>query len=282
MANECLVTKLKGVVDNPNLPKLGYIKIHINNQNNSGICAFWCESTGNIEANIVGDTNAYFYKGTYSERTDQTTTISGISSTVGYRLSEGEYDIEIYSKYALTVLFIGEDGNPCGCGLNFDDFQYTQLNRLMLKGLLANQGPFTGKLSSIQNINSVIFYALGTNIEFTLREFAQINMNHIGYSVSENPMLDLEYFSKDISKVSGAIEDLITYAPASNYNENTGADYRVPASFMTSGVTFNGGHIDNTLRAKLGANGNGQIVKEVDGTVLATYNKSTDTWTYNV
>ena len=278
MANECLVTKLKGVVDNPNLPKLGYIKIHINNQNNSGICAFWCESTGNIEANIVGDTNAYFYKGTYSERTDQTTTISGISSTAGYRLSEGEYDIEIYSKYALTTLVIGEDGGACGCGFNFDDLQYTQLNRLMLKGLMDNQGPVTGKLSSIKNIVDVNFYAIGTNLEFTMKEYAQINMSIISLILSTNPMLNLEYFAFDTSKVSGAIEDLITYAPSVNY----GADYRISASFMKTNVTFNGGHLDNTLRAKIAANGDGQIVKEVDSSVLATYVKSTNTWTYNV
>lgn len=279
MANDCLVTKLKGVVDNPNLPKLGYIKIHINNQQTDDIFSFWCSSNSNIEVNIIG--NGYLYKGDFNNRTNQTTTISGVNNTVGYRLSEGEYDVEIYSKYALDILYLGQPGGKCGMSINFDDLKYSQFSRLALQSLLDYYGNITGKLSSIQNINSFNFYALGTRLEFTMREYAQINMSLISYSLSENAMLELGYFSRDTSKVSGAIEDLITYAPTSNYNENIGADYRVPAKFMRSTITFNGGHIDNTLRAKLGANGNGQIVKEVDGTVLATYNKSTNTWIYN-
>lgn len=89
----CLVTKLKGVVDNDNLVKIGEYKMHIslaNNVANSKING----SGGTIT--ILGNNNYYF-----TQNGQQVKTIS-YSNTV-FTWPAGEYDVLFTNKYGITI-----------------------------------------------------------------------------------------------------------------------------------------------------------------------------------
>lgn len=88
----CLVTKLKGVVNNDNLVKIGEYKMHINVGSATDVKIFG--SNGTIT--ILGNNNYYFTK-----NGQQTKTIE--YSPVAATWPAGEYDVLFTNKYAITM-----------------------------------------------------------------------------------------------------------------------------------------------------------------------------------
>lgn len=127
---KCLVTKLQGVVDNDNLVKLNNLRIRVVKQENptasTQILRIKCN--GGFTAKVVGD--GYLgntYEGVESEKLKEFTTTS--SSTKVIYLSNGDYYIDIESKYDLTYMndfFAYASDNSC-IGFASSDIKYCTL-----------------------------------------------------------------------------------------------------------------------------------------------------------
>lgn len=118
MNTNCLVTKLKSVVNNDNLKKIGCIKMHVIVGANASISTL---SNGSpyCSIEIIGD-------GHFSST-------AGGSDNIGTKLvsnysrypSVGEYDIEISNKYPLTNLVMN---GVTIVSMDASDFDFTNVN----------------------------------------------------------------------------------------------------------------------------------------------------------
>ena len=88
----CLVTKLKGVVNNDNLVKIGEYKMHVNVDSATDVKIVGSDGT----ITILGNNNYYFTK-----NGQQTKTIE--YSSVAATWPAGEYDVLFTNKYSVTI-----------------------------------------------------------------------------------------------------------------------------------------------------------------------------------
>lgn len=98
---ECLITKLKGVVDDSSLLKLGELRIKKTKVSewNGRTQSFVISASENMDISIVGD--GYFTDETGAENKGKTlSVVPGINSNVYF--SNGDFYISIPNKYAIT------------------------------------------------------------------------------------------------------------------------------------------------------------------------------------
>ena len=88
----CLVTKLKGVVNNDNLVKIGEYKMHVNVASATDVKIDGSDGT----ITILGNNNYYFTK-----NGQQTKTIE--YSSVVATWPAGEYDVLFTNKYSIII-----------------------------------------------------------------------------------------------------------------------------------------------------------------------------------
>lgn len=119
----CLVTKLKGVVDNDNLKKVGCIKLHVIVGANASINRLGESTSPYCSVEIIGE-------GHFSSTQGGSDNIGTkrVSSTTLYP-SAGEYDIEISNKYALVNLTMS---SITVVSMDAADFDYTNLRSFAL------------------------------------------------------------------------------------------------------------------------------------------------------
>lgn len=101
----CLVTKLKGEVNNDNLPKLGVLKLHVNliDSPSAVNCRLTLTTNAAINVKVVpGSGNGYFGTNYSTIESEHKTELDNISGTVNLYFAEVECDIEITNKYSLT------------------------------------------------------------------------------------------------------------------------------------------------------------------------------------
>ena len=102
--NKCLVTKLNGSTNNPELLKLGELQIGISKVNSP---SEWTQGLSimcnkNITLEILGD--GYFTDSTLSENKGKTKTINKSEISTPFYVSNGDFKISISDKYAITNL----------------------------------------------------------------------------------------------------------------------------------------------------------------------------------
>lgn len=142
----CLVTKLKGVVDNPNLLPLGAFKLKFNSQANGGISiAYGVRS----EATKVTFDKPVTIDGTVgTELTIQGSDISYHS--IG--LDEGEYTMVVGDKYSLIAVNLATDEIVVKEMIGFEylesifslDLNYGGDDEVDLSNINHTSGPFSG------------------------------------------------------------------------------------------------------------------------------------------
>ena len=160
MANNCLITKLKSVVENENLYKLNHIRLDLTVNNNENIAKRSIIVNNSIayEASIIGNGN--FLNADGSVISDKTIQLPANMGTILY-FSVGEYQLDISEAKTLTQLGIGTNytfsgtatltGNNVLCGL--ESIQI--LTNMTINGTFKlSSTPYTFHLSSSCHISS--------------------------------------------------------------------------------------------------------------------------------
>lgn len=269
---DCLVTKLKSVVDNDALVKLGELKFRVKNNITDAIVPFAVQGSSAFDAKITGD--GYFYKGTISSQTDITTSIIGTTDTSGYRLSPGDYYVSITPKYGLTSITIRADKHKdYVIEMNIDDLQYVESPIILWVSTQDNARgthfPISGNLANIKEGSELILS--NTDVVGTMKDMANFVFENYATSGTLN-----EVPGKNIS---GSIEEFVENLISDNYNKTI----RLVTTYLypdaPSPITFHGQVYNSTVvHIEIDASGNAVVKKSSD--TVGTYNKASNTWTY--
>lgn len=265
MANNCLVTKLKGIVDNNNLVKLNELKFHVKNEDETEICPLYLTSSSPITIAIIG--NGHMYKGTINNQTDITTKLTDVTSTQGYRLSPGEYDVSIVSKYILKKTLIGSTtttSEPQNIYITPDLFKYIEgitTFEVSGHGVTGNTEEYANCLPS-----GITWNGVKTEITGDIKYLAKFNLplKLAGKIINNEACIS--------DKLTGNIENFVRELISANY----GKTFKVGPNK----VKINGNY---TLTASIvvDASGNATVYNDsAPSVILGTYTKATDTWTY--
>jgi len=269
----CLVTKLKGIVDNDNLKKFGVLTLNIAEADSGGNrLVISGQVTG--KARIIG--NGHF---TNTGSTFDPSGDIGTEVNIPFQgwSSNGNYKIEIDDKYNLSGTF--NSGNSQS--LDLSDLMYnTAFTRFTMKGCegdiiaLINKNPLLttvicnntenpskvyGNLGDLESVNITNLNLSYSGITGNLDDFKSVNITN----------LDLSY-----SGITGAIE---RYAERVYNNIPDGGNYviLVPAT-----VTLNNRPVGiNDFTAYIRKNGSILTLTNISGTTtFATYDG--ENWTY--
>jgi hypothetical protein len=269
---DCLVTKLKSVVDNDALVKLGELKFRVKNSITDAVVPFAVQGSSAFDAKITGD--GYFYKGTISSQTNITTSIIGTTNTGGYRLSPGDYYVSIIPKYGLTSINIRADKHKdYVIQMNIDELQYLESPILLYVSTqdnsLGTHFPISGNLANIRE--GSVFSLSNTDVVGTMKDMAKFVFENRATSGVPN-----EVPSKNIS---GSIEEFVENLISDNY----GKTIRLITTYLypdaPSPITFHG-QVYNSTVVDIVVDASGNAVVEKSSTVIGTYNKTSNTWTY--
>lgn len=179
---DCLVTKLKGLVNDDNLLKLGDLRASVSK--NTRVYLTW-NATKNDTVRIIG--NSYFSDSTYTGNEGKSKNVSGTSLQTYVKFS-GDSDIIVPDKYGLADIDLS--------GVNVDIVDISYIRELAsltctLFGDLEKMNDFICKssISSIISFRSPELYGNLGGIDFS--DYAK-----------------LVYFSITGSKIEGSIEGL--------------------------------------------------------------------------
>lgn len=260
----CLVTKLKSEVHNNELLKVGELRFRVVNSNNSSVLPFWLGASSPFDVNIIG--NGHLYQGTLDNQQNVTTSLSNVTTTIDYRLSPGDYYVSICSKYGLSRLILNSTPLPdCNIYMNIDDLAYSEgLMHINLVGSADNEWNVVGDIDSLKSgCEHVIKYSklTGTTAKYGTLSFiknsAQVNVIPSKY-------------------ITGTLEALVENLNAVNYDSTIKFDI-----FADNKLTLHGNLVAITYFVLIvDASGN-TVIKDYGNNTLATYTKSTGTWTYN-
>jgi hypothetical protein len=278
----CLVTKLKGAVVNNNLEKLGEFKFYVKNNNSTTILPFAVIASSNFKVEISSP--GYMYKGTIDSQTDITNSYEG-SDTTGYRLSPGEYDISIISKYPITNLIINSNAiDNCLVDIDLKQLKYfTELSSIELggKGIVGDTSDF---FSYVSDYFPITLNLRNTDISGDIQNLAKLkiktNTTIIG-TADMNPMSS--YSSINQSLLYGTVESFVSSMISQNYGKN----YRFLS--YNAAITFHNQIIINLpdnqnkgIKIVIDANGDATVHRLDDASIVyGTYTKSTNTWSYS-
>ena len=164
MANNCLVTKLKGTVDNKNLPKLGEFIIHttqrtITNPSLQQGLGIGCKAGEQVAVRILGNG----YLADTVEGLEGSTLKEYIVTSPGKKLffTNGNYDIYIGNKYNCPIISTNDTEN------NYKPIFQLNLDELAYSPLTILSAYFTdtyGSIDSFKNITTL------ERIELTLAD----------------------------------------------------------------------------------------------------------------
>ena len=159
---ECLITKLKGNVDDNSLSRLGELRIKVNKVETpvSKTQGFTFIFNKDAKIEIVG--NGYFTNQSLTANTGKTMQITANKATSVY-VSNGDFDIALLDKYSLVHLSFNPDeetgisaSQTDNRSLNIDDLKYSKA----LTYLYIPSTQVVGDLSSLQNLTELQYIVL--------------------------------------------------------------------------------------------------------------------------
>lgn len=172
---KCLVTKLQGSVDNPNLLKMGEMPIYVKKSTTSvgsqyKLVVFTSKDS---EMKIVGD--GYFTDSTMSENKGKTVSIPANVSTTVY-FSNGDYYALISNKYNIVSFNLTDDGSARANYLyiDIDDLKYSK----ELKNIKLTSSDSFGNADSFRDKKLVDVYINNTNIEGDISHIDTTNLKN--------------------------------------------------------------------------------------------------------
>jgi hypothetical protein len=142
----CLVTKLKGTVDNPNLEKLGVWEFEVQALESPTNASQWFNfidsNEGTITAEIIGDGH-FIWQWSYAEdgydagkiiEMQHPTGIVGKTGSGNVYLSNGNYKVRISNKYNINILTSAE----CIKAIELDKLAYSHITQFNERGGVVN------------------------------------------------------------------------------------------------------------------------------------------------
>lgn len=268
MASNCLVTKLKGVVDNSSLKKLGHAVYELKNPSTETFYILEASKVGVI-AEIRG---AKFNSGHYGTQVIDDTHISVGANNIGIQratfkikdIASANVEIEVYDKYSITQIGYSI--------INLKDFDYSNLNFIPSSALIGDTstlakfvdlsvlqssgGNLTGNISNLSGLTDLIRLSIvAANITGNISSLSGlINLTELdlgncpevhgdiaalGTLTSLNK-LKLWHGSTIINQYSGSLESFVA---AQRANGRTVNSTGISDLYGLDGVTFNGSPI---------------------------------------
>jgi hypothetical protein len=254
----CLVTKLKGVVDNPNLPKICSLIIPVTASSKPDAGgAYYVKNAKACQIIANGG-----YVGTSSADLSNHKTSLNIEAgrTTTFWVSNGSYSIEITEKYSLIEINANSEGACCMGPVDTAEFKYcTDLStfgiaRASVPETMALGGPVTGKLSDLSLLTKMVNLSLNAaiSVKGTLSDIVgmagtlkSINLgsskNITGTLAEFGPFIHLEYMDIYNANIFGTFE---SFVQAQCEAGRTSYEGLFSPGFMRHGRSF-GGQEDN-------------------------------------
>lgn len=159
---KCLVTKLQGSVDNPNLLKIGEMPIYVKKSTTAVGSQYQLVvlTSKASEIKIVGD--GYFTDSTMTENKGKTVSIPANTNTTVY-FSNGDYYALISNKYNIVSFKLTDDGTNKAnyIYINIDDLKYSK----ELKDIKLSSSDSFGNTDAFRDKKLVNVYINNTNVE---------------------------------------------------------------------------------------------------------------------
>jgi hypothetical protein len=256
MANDCLVTKLKGVVDNDNLSKLGVLQyeVYVDNGKAFGIK---CANAGESVITLKNATVASVVRGTVIDSTHVSIGVEGQSGNTFVTINENisSVIVEVSNKYNIT--YLGDTGIKAIKGGLAETDYLSELAKLCLNnyGSDSNLSAFANakytdslKLLYIDNSGGKMSGDISSlSIFKNLQNFRCTNNTAInGNILSFDTLTDLAALNIDGTRISGTVEEFV--AAQRTAGRTTGS---IQLGYTMALVTYNGlpitGSSDKTL-----------------------------------
>ena len=170
----CLVTKLKGVVDNDNLNKLGVFRFVIKTKNNLTTAQLMLNKTN--QNTVVKD-----------EKGNILATITDIQGRYNMA-ANSTFVVEMYDKYAFQYITIAGQSAVSEIKANLDELKYSKLESAENTGLsiFTLYPGITGHISNFIHLMTATELNLSSSsIEGSLEEITQLKPNLTGLICSE-------------------------------------------------------------------------------------------------
>lgn len=223
MANDCLVTKLKGSVQNDNLSYFGKLKIQVNNSTGSGV-SFQILNNGIIST--ADGSNKLKITGSSGDYKNSIT----INNSAWIEFAVGEY-LVIMDKYNFRGIAHGNTPDKASViGFNVEEFEYSP-NIESLSGLnnTTSFGNFDVLQGKLPNLSSLSIN--GTDITATTGVLGTFGFNKTELS---------------FTKITGDLEDFVRARRAKGVSEYTTTVHW----HACPGVKFNGNAINTAQGAE--------------------------------
>lgn len=184
---QCLVTKLKGTVNNNSLPKIGELRIKFRKVSSPSVDSQYLNlSIINTQSiTIVGD--GYFTDSTLSQNKGTTLSITGNNNIV--YVSNTNCEVSIPNKYNITDLNLGNNSKRIfNKELDLDQLKYSPLNSI--------NAPYVnliGGLDSLKNITSLMSIIMqGSNVTGNISSLKNLTLLKTLDLVNTNVIGDLD------------------------------------------------------------------------------------------
>lgn len=248
----CLVTKLKSVVENDNLGTLGRLIIGRNyNSSDTAESAYFGVSRSSIAdgqkvtLTIVGD--GYFSTSFDGESigkvVEVTKNAEGESTTLSLYTSNGNYKILVDNKYYFNIPYF-----PISYSINMADIYYTKIPQVSGDGYYGNVSELPLRIYSLKILDSQY-----GKVNYTEADIARlVNLKSFSIASERLPRISTATIGKltllegdnQISSIQGSIENFVANQRAGGRTTFSGnLNLKWIGSLGT--VTFNGAVIQN-------------------------------------
>lgn len=231
MANDCLVTKLKGVVNNDNLLKVGEIRLNVAwNDTSAANASFYIRSSENVTVKVngtgIGGNPGALNSNTY---------LLNANATARLYITNDVTEVFVDNKYSLVIISVA---NNLNISTTVDDIKYSNIGDLGNIGLAGDIGDLAA-LASLVKLN-VFGDNLYGNIErLSNHVFSQFDVSSLLITGNINNMVDA---FKNINRLNFGVSpnitgDLVTFANTINVTRKTG---EMIVNTAYTGITWDG------------------------------------------
>lgn len=196
---QCLVTKLKGTVNNDSLPKIGELRIKFRKVSRPSVDSQYLNlsTVGTQSITIVGD--GYFTDSTLSQNKGTTLSITGNNNIV--YVSNTNCEVSIPNKYNITDLNLGNNSKKIfNKELDLDQLKCSPLNSINVPYV-----NLIGGLDDLKNITSLMSIIMqGSNVTGNISSLKNLTLLKTLNLSNTNVIGDLDNL-KGITSLSSII-----------------------------------------------------------------------------